>query len=80
MKKLFALSLFVFTLLPLDLYAEDRDRGDIIIYRSGPSEEEIELNRLRSLAREEHAWEMLKSMGIKFILPKEPLSYDKKLK
>lgn len=41
------------------------DRGDAIVCRSGPSDEEIELNRLRSLTKEERAWEMLQNTQIR---------------
>jgi len=52
------------------------DRPDEIVCRSGPSDEEVELNRLRSLTREERAWEMLHSTDIKMRLefPRKPLS------
>jgi|GEM_PF-2350864 hypothetical protein len=52
------------------------DRPDEVVCRSGPSDEEVELNRLRSLTREERSWEMLQSMDVKIRLefPKKPLS------
>jgi len=50
------------------------DRPDEIVCRSGPSDEEVELNRLRALTREERAWEMLQSMDVKIKLefPRKP--------
>ncbi|MEJ5300862.1 MAG: hypothetical protein WHS38_07725 [Thermodesulforhabdaceae bacterium] len=47
------------------------DRNDEIVCRSGPSNEDVELNRLRSLTREERAWEMLQSMDVKIKLKLE---------
>lgn len=75
--KFLLVSLIVFVFMPFCLMAKKGgcvEEGDVIIYRSGPSEHDVELNRLRSFAKEEHSWEMLKSftIGIRFTIPREP--------
>lgn len=61
------LSVFL-VLMPLISVAVENgceDQGNAIVCRSGPSEEEIELNRLRALTKEERSWEMLQNLQIK---------------
>lgn len=55
-------------ILPFALQAGEKsssaEEENVIIYRNNFPKEEQNLNRLRSLTREEHSWEMLKSMRI----------------
>ncbi len=53
--------LFFPSFLPAEpCWSELQEGREVIICRSGFSKEERDLNYLRSLAKEEHAWEMLK--------------------
>lgn len=66
-------SLLFLLILPLSLQAGEgssltTEEDNVIIYRNSFSKEEQDLNRLRSLTREEHSWEMLKSMRIEIEL------------
>ncbi len=37
----------------------------VVVTRSGPSDETVEMNRLREMAKEEQAWEMLDTFTVR---------------